>query len=139
MISAADKDVLSTIAAHEQLVFDDRTLSLYMLKREAVASLVERKLLATKAGIGIDESVVYLTATGKLELARFDKQVSLSEQLRAAKRELAMRERVYPKWVAASKMKQDAADNEIHAMRAICRTLQALVNFGAELRSGGRE
>jgi hypothetical protein len=36
-----------------------------------------------------------------------------------ARRELAMRKNVYPKWVAAGRMKQDAADKEIAAMQAI--------------------
>ena len=39
------------------------------------------------------------------------------------KREIAMRERVYPNWVKNGKMKLDQADYQIEAMRAVLRTL----------------
>jgi hypothetical protein len=50
-----------------------------------------------------------------------------AEQLACAKRELTMRERVYPRWVANGKMSQAKADHETQAMRAIIATLDGLV------------
>lgn len=44
-------------------------------------------------------------------------------QIRGAEREIALRERVYPRWVAEGKMKQDKADHEIAVMKAIRETL----------------
>ena len=55
-------------------------------------------------------------------------QITLEAQIREAKRELAMRERLYPKWVASetSRMTQTRADEQIIAMRNIVRTLENL-------------
>lgn len=53
--------------------------------------------------------------------------VPLKEQANAARREVAMRRRVYPRWVAAKKMPQAKADAEIAAMEAIVETLVALI------------
>jgi hypothetical protein len=52
--------------------------------------------------------------------------VPITEQIRCAKRELAMRERVYPKWVETGRMKREEADRELAAMQAIVATLQGL-------------
>jgi hypothetical protein len=41
----------------------------------------------------------------------------------AARREVAFRERAYPKWVAAGRMTQAKADEELTAMREIVRAL----------------
>jgi hypothetical protein len=49
--------------------------------------------------------------------------IDIDTQIKAARRELAMRMRVYPRWIAMGKMKQDAADHEIAAMTAIVATL----------------
>jgi hypothetical protein len=54
------------------------------------------------------------------------------QQLECAERELKMRERVYPRWVAQEKMNQEKADHEIACMRAIVATLKPL----AEQESG---
>lgn len=51
------------------------------------------------------------------------KVVSLPEQIVAARREVGLRERVYPRWIAAGKMTQEKADAEIAAMKAILATL----------------
>lgn len=45
--------------------------------------------------------------------------VNHDAMIACARRELAMRKNVYPKWVASGRMKQDAADKEIAAMQAI--------------------
>lgn len=52
----------------------------------------------------------------------------LSAQIACVKRDLALRERVYPKWVAAGRMKPDAADRELAAMRAVLATLEAVAH-----------
>lgn len=53
----------------------------------------------------------------------------LSEQIDAAKRELGMRQRVYPRFVEQGRMRQAKADYEIGAMADIIRTLEQL--YGA--------
>lgn len=52
--------------------------------------------------------------------------VSLDQQIASVRRELAMRQRVYPKWVKDGRMKQDAADKEMAAMQAVHDTLTAV-------------
>jgi hypothetical protein len=52
--------------------------------------------------------------------------ISLSEQIAAVKREIAMRERTYPRWCAAGRMTQAKADHETNAMRAVLETLQGV-------------
>lgn len=54
---------------------------------------------------------------------------SLDEQIACVKREIAMRERVYPKWVEKGRMPQDKADHELSAMKAV---LQTLINLEEE-------
>jgi len=51
---------------------------------------------------------------------------SITDQIACVRREIGMRERVYPKWVSAGRMKQDAADRELAAMRAVLTTLETL-------------
>jgi len=53
--------------------------------------------------------------------------VSLRLQLACAKRELALRARVYPRLVANERMLQSTATQELAAMSAIVRTLARLV------------
>jgi hypothetical protein len=45
------------------------------------------------------------------------------ELLKSAQRELALRRRVYPKWVAREKMTQEDAAHEICCMEAIVKIL----------------
>ena len=49
--------------------------------------------------------------------------IPLSAQIACVEREIAMRLRVYPRWVADKKMTLAKADSEIAAMRAVLRTL----------------
>lgn len=51
---------------------------------------------------------------------------TLDEQLQAARRELEMRKRVYPNWVARGKMTQAKADHETECMADIVNSLEAL-------------
>jgi hypothetical protein len=52
--------------------------------------------------------------------------ISLGHQIAAVKREVAMRESVYPKRVEAKAMSQDKADFQIAAMKAVLATLEGL-------------
>lgn len=54
--------------------------------------------------------------------------VGLSEQIECVRREIALRERVYPRWVSAGKMTQVKANDEIAAMRAVLATLVSLLD-----------
>lgn len=62
------------------------------------------------------------------ELDRMQRLIDLPKQIACVEREIGFRERVYSRWVAASKMKQDKADYEIAAMRAVLETLRAEQN-----------
>ena len=52
--------------------------------------------------------------------------VSLHDQIACVEREIRMREKAYPHWVARGKMRQEAADRELLGMRAVLATLQGL-------------
>lgn len=52
--------------------------------------------------------------------------VALADQIACVRRELSMRQRVYPRWVSAGKMTQADSDREITTMIAVLATLQAL-------------
>lgn len=61
-------------------------------------------------------------------------KLNLDDLIRAAERELAMRERVYPKWITAGRMTQAAADFELQAMRQIADVLIMFQRFEAPIR-----
>jgi hypothetical protein len=52
--------------------------------------------------------------------------VALADQIACVKRELALRERDYPRWVGSGLMKQTEADTELARMRAVLVTLEAI-------------
>lgn len=54
------------------------------------------------------------------------KAVPLSDQIASVEREIAMRERVYPRFVADGKMPAAKADRELRAMRAVLDTLHGV-------------
>jgi len=56
--------------------------------------------------------------------------VQLSDQIACVKREIAMRERAYPRWVGGGKMTQQKADQELAAMKAVGETLAKLQTEG---------
>jgi hypothetical protein len=58
--------------------------------------------------------------------------VSLADQVAAVRREIKMRERTFPRWVATARMSQDVADRELAAMRAVLQTLLPLVPAEAQ-------
>ena len=53
--------------------------------------------------------------------------VPISEQIACVKRELALRQRNYPKWVAAGRMKQIESDRELERMKAVLASLEGLL------------
>jgi hypothetical protein len=52
--------------------------------------------------------------------------VTLEQQIAEVKRELAMRERCYPKWCSEKRMLPEKADKYLSHMRAVLRTLTNL-------------
>ncbi len=52
--------------------------------------------------------------------------IPLAEQIKCVKREIAMRARLYPQWVANGRLIQSKADAEIAAMKAVLATLESL-------------
>ena len=50
--------------------------------------------------------------------------VTLDRQIACVKREIARRERVYSRFVAAGRMTGEEADEEMAAMRAVLKTLE---------------
>ncbi len=46
-------------------------------------------------------------------------EVTNDDKIKCLKREVAMRERVYPKWVQSGRMKQAEADKEIRVLKAV--------------------
>lgn len=58
-------------------------------------------------------------------------EIPLDIQIAAVKREIALRQRCYPRWVEKKLMKQAAADHEIAWMSAVLHTLIALKECNA--------
>lgn len=52
--------------------------------------------------------------------------IPIPDQIECVKREIAMRERVYPTWVDRRRMSKEQADRELGRMRAVLATLQRL-------------
>jgi hypothetical protein len=50
---------------------------------------------------------------------------SLDEQIACVTREIALREKVYPKWIETGRMTKQKAEHEIAAMKAALGTLMA--------------
>lgn len=62
----------------------------------------------------------------QIGLGLTDMPISIGQQIAAAGRELALREKVYPRWIEAGTMTSDKARHEIACMKAIVATLQSL-------------
>lgn len=56
-----------------------------------------------------------------------DGPISALEKLHCARRELKLRQRVYPKWVANGRMSEDEAARQIKVMQAILLDYQEQV------------
>lgn len=52
--------------------------------------------------------------------------IPIGDQIECVKREIAMRERVYPTWVDRRRMSKEQADRELGRMRAVLATLQRI-------------
>ncbi|OGV45827.1 MAG: hypothetical protein A2017_18170 [Lentisphaerae bacterium GWF2_44_16] len=50
--------------------------------------------------------------------------VSIERQIACVKREIKMRENVYPKWVLSGRMSVETSKEEIEAMKGVLETLQ---------------
>jgi hypothetical protein len=50
--------------------------------------------------------------------------ITITEMVREVERELTLRRRVYPGWVAAKRMTKNNADRQIAVMEAVSRELQ---------------
>jgi RNase H-fold protein (predicted Holliday junction resolvase) len=57
--------------------------------------------------------------------------VTFDEQLEELDREIAMRERLYPKWVQDDRLKVDAARKQLARLKAARETLRALKQYRA--------
>lgn len=55
-----------------------------------------------------------------------DGSVSLHDQIRCVRRELALRERAYPRWIAAGKLSPMDAKLGLMQMRAVLDTLEQI-------------
>jgi hypothetical protein len=53
--------------------------------------------------------------------------VSIDDQRAAVKREIAFRERLYPRWIEKGRMTQEKADHELRVMRAVLQTLERII------------
>lgn len=56
--------------------------------------------------------------------------MKLTDQHACVQREIAMRKRVYPRWVASGKMTKPKADHEIATMEAVLATIEAVMKRG---------
>ncbi len=61
--------------------------------------------------------------------------VSIELQIACVKREIRLRERVYPRWIASGRMTQAKADHEIASMRAVLATCELEVAPALDLFS----
>lgn len=52
--------------------------------------------------------------------------IPITAQIECVRREIAMRRRVYPRWVHQARMSQEKADHEIDAMEAVLETLREI-------------
>ena len=51
--------------------------------------------------------------------------IPVTAQLAEVEREIALRRRVYPRWIQAGRLSQTAADRQIATMEAVAATLRA--------------
>ena len=56
-------------------------------------------------------------------------RISLDDQIKEVRREIGLRERVYPRFVARKKLLQSAADEHLERLRAALDTLERIPEF----------
>lgn len=71
-----------------------------------------------------------MTPVAKGGSALVSEPVTLEEQITELDRELALRARVYPRWVAAKKIRADTAQRQMARLRAAHRSLEVLREIG---------
>ena len=52
--------------------------------------------------------------------------ITIEDEIAEVDREIRLRERVYPNWVSAGRLKQERADRQLELMRAVKQRLEAL-------------
>lgn len=52
--------------------------------------------------------------------------ITLQDQIAEIEREVVLRERVYPRWIASGKLPQHKADRQLAVMTAVLQTLYEL-------------
>jgi hypothetical protein len=70
------------------------------------------------------------------EWEEYPMEIDIGMQIKAVAREVAMRERLYPKWVEQGKMKLDMAEREIANMKAVLDTLIKVRTYISEQEEG---
>lgn len=55
--------------------------------------------------------------------------MTLGDMIEEANRELKMRERLYPRWIAEGRLREETAHRQMEAMKSILSTLQNLQQF----------
>ena len=56
----------------------------------------------------------------------FVQQITIDEQIAEVKREIAMRNKVYPRWIESGSLPKQKADFQILAMEAVLISLQVI-------------
>ncbi len=54
----------------------------------------------------------------------------LADQIACVKREIALRERLYPRWIVGGRLRRADAEREIATMKAVLETLADLQRCG---------
>lgn len=65
--------------------------------------------------------------------------ISLEDQITCVRREIGMRESVYPRWVAAGRMGEVKAQRQLDAMKAVLETLEGLRQSESRLDTHEKE
>lgn len=91
-------------------------------------AMQEQMDMLRKALHDADAQIIHLTLNSN---AAIKNEIPIERQIACVRRELAMRKNVYPKWVAAKRMKQETADAEISALQATHDTLTEVQKLGA--------
>lgn len=60
--------------------------------------------------------------------------VPIAEQIAEVEREIRQRERLYPKWIIAKRLKQETADTKLRDLRAAAATLRVVAAHADGLR-----
>lgn len=63
---------------------------------------------------------------GSAREARAQRPIGLDDQINEIIREIELRERTYPKWIEAGRLRQEHADRRLAVMKAALQTLRDL-------------